>query len=195
MLASRLTPIYFGWEFPPFVWVRLCSPCFFSVSMVDALELSDTIHTFIYGINNNSSSVMFYRQTGRSAWCHLLSYESTPWKWNTVTHCSASSPWNGCTYHSSGLLLLLNQPEHQFGRVGLSRLLECLTELCFLRYNVLDLKMFYMIWSPLAKARGQVHHGKSMLMVACPKTSVFKPIQKKRGMAWTITSQLRSLLG
>lgn len=100
-----------------------------------------------------------------------------PWKWNTVMHCSPFCPWHGCTQHSSGLLLLWNQPDHQVGRERLLRLLECLTELCYLRYCVLNLKMFYMVWSPSAKAKGQAHHRKSMLMVAYPKTSVFKPIQ------------------
>lgn len=117
------------------------------------------------------------------------------WKWNTVMHYSPFSPWHGCTQHSSGLLLLWNQPDHQLGRERLLRLLECLTELCYLRYCVLNLKMFYMVWSPSAKAKGQAHHRKSMLMVAYPKTSVFKPIQKKKGMALTIRSQLRSSLG
>ena len=71
---------------------------------------------------------------------------------------------------------------------------SCLERLTDLRYNVvLNLKMFHMIGSPLAKARGQnvtmfyfnrlgyypTHHRKSLLMVAYPRTSVCKLIWKK----------------
>lgn len=52
--------------------------------------------------------------------------------------------------------------------------------------------MFHRIGSPLAKARGQTYHRKSLLMVAYPRTSVCKLIWKKMAMTLTTTSQIRT---